>query len=142
MGRVRPPLQGEAPPQTVLVSRGHQREPRGHVNEGWHASNRSGSGQPVLRWRMPAGSPNAEQLCGGQRTAPKRVPRPVPYSRVQSRGSLENISPGTVYLTLVLQETVLVLQQGCLVLDRTSSPGLPPPSKHHERSERSHQKRQ
>ena len=47
-----------------------------------------------------------------------------------------------LYLALVLQETVLVLQQGCLVLDRTSSPGLPPPSKNHERSERSHQKRQ
>ena len=57
-------------------------------------------------------------------------------------GSLKNISPGTVYLTLVLQETVLVLQQGCFVLDCTSSPGLPPPSKNHERSERSHQKRQ
>jgi hypothetical protein len=112
MRGVRPPLQSERPPEALLVSSSDEGEPCGHVNEGRHAGNRSRSRQRVSRWRIPAGSPNAHLLGSGQRAPPQRISGPVPDSRVEPGGSIDNVSPGTIHVLLVFQEAVLVLEQG------------------------------
>jgi hypothetical protein len=118
---------------------GDEREPCGHVDEGRHTGNCSGSSQRVFRWRIPAGTPNAHLLGSRQRAPPQQISGPVPYSRVEPGGTVENASPGTIHVLPVFQEAGLVLEQGGLVLSRASSSGLPPASENHQGAQGSHQ---